>query len=86
VICGYSRISINAGEQLTIVENGRVSRNIEAARDLGKEVEARDGVRRGDVLMLDPPISSRAAGFVLNLKARARHDDVESMSVNPGPS
>lgn len=45
------------GTQVAVVEHGVAHlRKIEIARDLGKEVEARDGVGRGDQVILNPPV------------------------------
>jgi RND family efflux transporter MFP subunit len=45
------------GLQVAVVENGIARlRKISVARDLGKEVEVRDGVRQGDLVVLNPPV------------------------------
>jgi RND family efflux transporter MFP subunit len=45
------------GPQVAVVENGVAHlRKITIARDLGTEVEVRDGVKHGDLVILNPPI------------------------------
>ena len=45
------------GPQVATVENGIVHiRKVSVARDLGKEVEVRDGVKQGDQVILNPPV------------------------------
>ncbi len=45
------------GLQVAVVENGLARiRKISVARDLGTEVEARDGVRPGDQVILNPSV------------------------------
>ncbi len=45
------------GVQVAVVENGIVRiRKVDVARDLGKEVEVRDGVKPGDQVILNPPV------------------------------
>ncbi len=53
-----SAIVFNAnGVQVAVVENGVARiRKITVARDLGTEVEARDGVKAGDQVILNPPV------------------------------
>jgi multidrug efflux pump subunit AcrA (membrane-fusion protein) len=44
------------GLQVAVVENGVAHlRKIDIARDFGREVEVRDGVRPGDEVILNPP-------------------------------
>jgi hypothetical protein len=42
---------------VAVVENGvvRLTR-IDIARDLGRQIEARDGVKPGDQVILNPPV------------------------------
>jgi RND family efflux transporter MFP subunit len=45
------------GLQVAVVENGIAHiRKISVARDLGTEVEVRDGVKQGDLVILNPPV------------------------------
>jgi RND family efflux transporter MFP subunit len=45
------------GLQVAVVENGIAHiRKISVARDLGKEIEVRDGVKQGDVVVLNPSV------------------------------
>jgi multidrug efflux pump subunit AcrA (membrane-fusion protein) len=45
------------GVQVAVIEDGVAHiRKISVARDLGKEVEARDGVKAGDQVILNPPV------------------------------
>ena len=45
------------GPQVATVEDGIVHiRKVSVARDLGKEVEVRDGVKQGDQVILNPPV------------------------------
>ena len=45
------------GLQVAVAENGVAHiRKISVARDLGKEVEVRDGVKQGDLVILNPPV------------------------------
>jgi hypothetical protein len=45
------------GLQVAVVENGVAHiRKISVARDLGTEVEARDGVKPGDQVILNPSV------------------------------
>ncbi|WP_244482980.1 efflux RND transporter periplasmic adaptor subunit [Mesorhizobium sp. Root102] len=45
------------GLQVAVVQNGIAHiRKISVARDLGKEVEVRDGVKQGDLVILNPPV------------------------------
>ena len=45
------------GLQVAVVENGVAHiRKISVARDLGKEIEVRDGVRQGDLVILNPSV------------------------------
>ena len=56
------------GLQVAVVEDGVVHiRKISVARDLGKEVEARDGVKSGDQVILNPSVD-----LVEGSKVRAR--------------
>ncbi len=53
------------GVHVAVVENGVVSmRKITIARDLGKEVEARDGVKAGDKVVLNPSVELADGGKV----------------------
>jgi len=46
------------GLQVAVIENGVARiRKITVARDFGKEVEVRDGVKPGDKVILNPPVS-----------------------------
>jgi RND family efflux transporter MFP subunit len=45
------------GVQVAVVENGVVRlKRIDIARDLGRQIEARDGVKPGDKVILNPPV------------------------------
>ena len=45
------------GLQVAVVEDGVARiRKVSVARDLGKEVEVRDGVKPGDQVILNPPV------------------------------
>ena len=45
------------GPQVAVVEDGLVHlRKVSVARDLGKEIEVRDGVKPGDQVILNPPV------------------------------
>ena len=45
------------GLQVAVVENGIAHiRKISVARDLGTEVEVRDGIKQGDLVILNPPV------------------------------
>src|SRR5262249_47973630 len=45
------------GLQVAVIENGVAHmRKISVARDLGTQVEVRAGVRRGDQVILNPPV------------------------------
>ena len=45
------------GLQVAVVENGVAHiRKISVERDLGTEVEVRDGVKQGDLVILNPPV------------------------------
>jgi RND family efflux transporter MFP subunit len=47
----------SAGLQVAVIEDGVAHiRKISVARDFGKEVEARDGVKPGDQVILNPPV------------------------------
>jgi len=47
----------SGGLQVAVIEDGIAHiRKISVARDLGKEVEARDGVKPGDRVILNPPV------------------------------
>ena len=53
------------GLQVAVVENGVAHiRKVEVARDLGTEVEVRDGVKDGDEVVLNPPIELQEGGRV----------------------
>lgn len=53
------------GVQVAVVENGRARiRKVEVARDLGTEVELRDGVKPGDQVILNPPVDLADGGRV----------------------
>jgi RND family efflux transporter MFP subunit len=46
------------GLQVAVIENGVAHiRKISVARDLGTQVEARDGVKAGDQVMINPPVN-----------------------------
>jgi RND family efflux transporter MFP subunit len=45
------------GLQVAVVENGTVRiRQVSVARDFGTDVEVRDGIKRGDQVILNPPV------------------------------
>jgi hypothetical protein len=45
------------GPQVAVVEDGVVHiRKVSVARDLGKEIEVRAGVKQGDQVILNPPV------------------------------
>ena len=47
----------SAGVQVAVIEDGVARiRKISVARDFGKEVEVRDGVKPGDQVILNPPV------------------------------
>jgi len=47
----------SGGLQVAVIEDGVAHiRKISVARDFGKEVEARDGVKPGDQVILNPPV------------------------------
>jgi RND family efflux transporter MFP subunit len=53
------------GLQVAVVENGVAHiRKVEVARDLGTEVEVRDGVKDGDEVVLYPPVELQDGGRV----------------------
>jgi RND family efflux transporter MFP subunit len=61
----------SGGLQVAVVENGVAHiRRISVARDLGTEIEVRDGVNPGDQVVLNPPIDLVDGGRVV-----ARSDD-----------
>ena len=61
----------NGGLQVAVVENGVAHiRKISVARDLGTEIEVRDGVNPGDQVVLNPPVDLVDGGRVT-----ARSDD-----------
>jgi hypothetical protein len=46
------------GLQVAVIEDGVAHiRKISLARDLGTQVEARDGVKAGDQVILNPPVN-----------------------------
>jgi RND family efflux transporter MFP subunit len=53
------------GLQVAVVENGVAHiHKVDVARDLGTEVEVRDGVKDGDEVVLNPPIELQGGGRV----------------------
>lgn len=47
----------SSGVQVAVVENGVARiRKVDVARDLGAEIELRDGVKSGDQVILNPPV------------------------------
>lgn len=53
------------GLQVAVVENGVAQiRKVDVARDLGTEVEVRDGVKDGDEVVLNPPVELQGGGRV----------------------
>jgi hypothetical protein len=47
----------SGGLQVAVIEDGVAHiRKISVARDLGTEVEVRDGVKPGDQVILNPPV------------------------------
>ena len=58
LVVSADAIIFNAdGPQVAVVEDGVVHlRKISIARDLGKQIEVRDGVRDGDQVILNPPV------------------------------
>ena len=61
----------SGGLQVAVVENGVAHiRKISVARDLGTEIEVRDGVNLGDQVVLNPPVDLVDGGRVV-----ARSDD-----------
>jgi RND family efflux transporter MFP subunit len=55
----------SGGVQVAVVEDGVAHiRKISVARDLGTEVEARDGVKPGDTVILNPPVNLAEGGRV----------------------
>jgi RND family efflux transporter MFP subunit len=61
----------NGGLQVAVVENGVAHiRKISVVRDLGTEIEVRDGVNPGDQVVLNPPVDLVDGGRVT-----ARSDD-----------
>jgi len=55
----------SGGLQVAVVENGVAHiRKISVARDLGTEIEVRDGVNPGDQVVLNPPIDLVDGGRV----------------------
>ena len=62
------------GPQVAVVEDGVVHlRKISIARDLGKQIEVRDGVRDGDQVILNPPVD-----LVEGKKVQVRPSDAKS--------
>jgi RND family efflux transporter MFP subunit len=62
------------GVQVAVVEDGVAHiRKISVARDLGTEVEARDGVKPGDPVILNPPVNLVEGGRV-QFRAGAKAD------------
>ena len=60
------------GLQVAVVENGLAHiRKISVARDLGTEVEARDGVKPGDQVILNPSVD-----LVEGSKVQIRHPEI----------
>jgi RND family efflux transporter MFP subunit len=55
----------SGGVQVAVVEDGVAHiRKISVARDLGTEVEAREGVKPGDTVILNPPVNLAEGGRV----------------------
>jgi RND family efflux transporter MFP subunit len=62
----------SGGLQVAVIEDGVARmRKISVARDLGKEVEVRDGVKQGDQVILNPSVD-----LVDGSKVKARPDSV----------
>jgi hypothetical protein len=56
------------GLQVAVIENGTAHiRKVSVARDLGTQVEVGDGVKQGDQVIVNPPVSLIEGG-----KVRAR--------------
>jgi hypothetical protein len=54
---GDAVIFNSAGLQVAVVENGIAHiRKVSVARDLGTQVEVRDGVKAGDQVLLNSPV------------------------------
>jgi RND family efflux transporter MFP subunit len=63
----------SGGTQVAVIEDGTAHlRKISVARDFGKEVEVRDGVKPGDRVILSPPVY-----LVEGSKVRARPQDLD---------
>jgi len=61
----------SGGLQVAVVENGVAHmRKISVSRDLGTEIEVRDGVNPGDQVVLNPPIN-----LIDGSRVVARSDD-----------
>lgn len=75
LVVSADAIIFNAdGPQVAVVEDGVVHlRKISIARDLGKQIEVRDGVRDGDQVILNPPVD-----LVEGKKVQVRSSDAKS--------
>ena len=75
LVVSADAIIFNAdGPQVAVVEDGVVHlRKISIARDLGKQIEVRDGVRDGDQVILNPPVD-----LVEGKKVQVRPSDAKS--------
>ena len=75
LVVSADAIIFNAdGPQVAVVEGGVVHlRKISIARDLGKQIEVRDGVRDGDQVILNPPVD-----LVEGKKVQVRPSDAKS--------
>ena len=63
------------GLQVAVIEDGVARmRKISVARDLGKEVEVRDGVKQGDQVILNPPVDLVEGSKVRVRPNSASHD------------
>ena len=57
VVSSDALIFNGGGQQVAVVEDGVIHlRKVSVARDLGKQVEVREGVKPGDRLVLNPPV------------------------------
>jgi RND family efflux transporter MFP subunit len=70
------------GLQVAVVDDGVVHiRRISVTRDLGTEVEVNDGVRQGDQVIINPPVT-----LVEGSKVRTRVEPVAANLVGPATS
>ena len=75
LVVSADAIIFNAdGPQVAVVEDGIAHlRKISIARDLGKQIEVRDGIRDGDQVILNPPVD-----LVEGKKVQVRPSDAKS--------